>query len=364
MPIAVTDAAVRDAVAAIEAVIGDQVARAARAPARHRGGRRRRPLTDDQRAALDAIRADLAGERPMMRLLQGDVGSGKTARGRAGAGVRRRHRRTRPRCSRRPTCSPASTPRRLRRLLEPLGHDVTLLTGSMPAGAATRGARAAWRADADRSRVAAGAAWSSAPTPWSRTRSPSPTCDWWSSTSSIASASPSARRSTGKGTRAARPADDRDADPAHAGPDRPRRPGRVRPAHAAAGPPEDRAPVSGAPTSCCAAATAGPGALPLHRQGGRRGPSRVRGRAARRGRRRLGRAIRRGRRRARPRQLERSGRRSPAWTCPCPTIEIVHGQMKAAERDAAHGPIPRAARCRSSWARPCSRWASTCPRRR
>ena len=36
-------------------------------------------LTHDQRAAVDEIVADLAAERPMRRLLQGDVGSGKTA---------------------------------------------------------------------------------------------------------------------------------------------------------------------------------------------------------------------------------------------------------------------------------------------
>jgi ATP-dependent DNA helicase RecG len=36
-------------------------------------------LTPDQRHALDAIRADLTQTRPMLRLLQGDVGSGKTA---------------------------------------------------------------------------------------------------------------------------------------------------------------------------------------------------------------------------------------------------------------------------------------------
>jgi len=36
-------------------------------------------LTDDQVAAMSAIRADLAGTEPMLRLLQGDVGSGKTA---------------------------------------------------------------------------------------------------------------------------------------------------------------------------------------------------------------------------------------------------------------------------------------------
>jgi ATP-dependent DNA helicase RecG len=36
-------------------------------------------LTADQDAAIDAIRSDLAGATPMLRLLQGDVGSGKTA---------------------------------------------------------------------------------------------------------------------------------------------------------------------------------------------------------------------------------------------------------------------------------------------
>jgi len=36
-------------------------------------------LTGDQRRAVDEIVADLASERPMRRLLQGDVGSGKTA---------------------------------------------------------------------------------------------------------------------------------------------------------------------------------------------------------------------------------------------------------------------------------------------
>ncbi|MEX1345257.1 MAG: ATP-dependent DNA helicase RecG [Candidatus Limnocylindrales bacterium] len=36
-------------------------------------------LTADQRSAMDAIRDDVAGSVPMLRLLQGDVGSGKTA---------------------------------------------------------------------------------------------------------------------------------------------------------------------------------------------------------------------------------------------------------------------------------------------
>ncbi len=40
---------------------------------------RRLALTDDQSSAMGAIRADLARTTPMLRLLQGDVGSGKTA---------------------------------------------------------------------------------------------------------------------------------------------------------------------------------------------------------------------------------------------------------------------------------------------
>jgi len=36
-------------------------------------------LTDDQAAAIDDIRADVGRDTPMLRLLQGDVGSGKTA---------------------------------------------------------------------------------------------------------------------------------------------------------------------------------------------------------------------------------------------------------------------------------------------
>ncbi len=91
-------------------------------------------LTADQRTALDAVVADLGSDRPMMRLLQGDVGSGKTAvaavamalvadAGRQAALLAptdllaRQH---------------AAT---LTAFLEPLGHAVTLLTGSMPAAA-------------------------------------------------------------------------------------------------------------------------------------------------------------------------------------------------------------------------------------
>src|SRR5690606_35945317 len=37
------------------------------------------PLTGAQRRAIDDIRKDISTTRPMNRLLQGDVGSGKTA---------------------------------------------------------------------------------------------------------------------------------------------------------------------------------------------------------------------------------------------------------------------------------------------
>ncbi len=65
-PIAIPDAADRRARAAIRTALGRRLAVDVQ-------------LTDDQVSAMDAIRADLAGPRPMLRLLQGDVGSGKTA---------------------------------------------------------------------------------------------------------------------------------------------------------------------------------------------------------------------------------------------------------------------------------------------
>ena len=132
LPIEVGDDRFAAMVASVEAVISAQVA-----------ARRVRlgpevesdatvSLTADQSAALDDIRADLATSRPMMRLLQGDVGSGKTAVAAiamamaADAGhqaallaptdlLARQHAQT------------------LASLLEPLGHDVSLLTGSLPA---------------------------------------------------------------------------------------------------------------------------------------------------------------------------------------------------------------------------------------
>ena len=89
-------------------------------------------LTADQASAVQEIAADLGRSRPMMRLLQGDVGSGKTAvaalalafvadAGRQGALLAPTYLLARQHAA------------ALRRLLEPLGHGVTLLTGSLPA---------------------------------------------------------------------------------------------------------------------------------------------------------------------------------------------------------------------------------------
>ncbi|MGH2408224.1 MAG: ATP-dependent DNA helicase RecG [Candidatus Limnocylindrales bacterium] len=135
-PIIVTDDRLDAAVAAVEAVIDAQVAaqtaeREALDPTTH-VARSPSRLTSDQDVATRAIRADLAAGRPMMRLLQGDVGSGKTAvaalalafvadAGRQGVLLAptdllaRQHAVT------------------LARLLEPLGHEVALLTGSLAA---------------------------------------------------------------------------------------------------------------------------------------------------------------------------------------------------------------------------------------
>ena len=118
------------AIASVEASIGDSV--------RQRSGTAADPdaapirLTLDQADAVEAIRADLARSHPMLRLLQGDVGSGKTAVAAlamafvADSGgqaallaptdlLARQHLAT------------------LSNLLEPLGHEVVALTGSLSA---------------------------------------------------------------------------------------------------------------------------------------------------------------------------------------------------------------------------------------
>lgn len=117
----VTDARVR------EAIVAGVAAKAGRAIT----------LTPDQEQALRDVRADLAASSPMLRLLQGDVGSGKTAvaawglaavalAGRQGALLAptdllaRQHHRT------------------LIELLAPLGLPIELLTGSLRAADAAR----------------------------------------------------------------------------------------------------------------------------------------------------------------------------------------------------------------------------------
>jgi ATP-dependent DNA helicase RecG len=124
-PVLVAPTRVAEAIRGVEGAITDQI--------RARiGVSEPAVLTPDQVAAVDAIVADLALPRPMMRLLQGDVGSGKTAvaalalafvadAGRQGA-----------------LLAPTDLLARqhavaLSRLLNPLGHGVTLLTGSLPA---------------------------------------------------------------------------------------------------------------------------------------------------------------------------------------------------------------------------------------
>jgi ATP-dependent DNA helicase RecG len=149
LPVPVPDERFRSSVEAIEAVI------TARIRSRTEAGTYEARLTPDQSAALTAIRVDLAGPRPMLRLLQGDVGSGKTAIAAlamafvADAGhqaallaptdlLARQHAQT------------------LAELLEPLGHGVTLLTGSL-ATAARREALELVAAPVDRTTTGASA---------------------------------------------------------------------------------------------------------------------------------------------------------------------------------------------------------------
>jgi ATP-dependent DNA helicase RecG len=131
-PIEVTDDEFAAIVSGVETVIASQVAER-----RARAGNEMEAdavvsLTDDQTSALGDIRKDLAGAVPMMRLLQGDVGSGKTAVAAiAMAAVAAREQQA-------ALLAPTDLLARqhaqtLARLLEPLGHDVALLTGSLPA---------------------------------------------------------------------------------------------------------------------------------------------------------------------------------------------------------------------------------------
>ena len=129
-PVSVVPARFDEAIATVERVLGEQIGRRRARLGNAASASAKVVLTVDQRSALDQIREDLATTRPMARLLQGDVGSGKTAvaalalafvadSGRQGALLAptdllaRQHAQT------------------LAAFLEPLGHGVTLLTGSL-----------------------------------------------------------------------------------------------------------------------------------------------------------------------------------------------------------------------------------------
>jgi ATP-dependent DNA helicase RecG len=131
-PIVVSDAEFNAIVSGVETVIANQVAERLARAGQEIEADAAVSLTEDQGSALSDIRADLAGAVPMMRLLQGDVGSGKTAVAAiAMAAVAAREQQA-------ALLAPTDLLARqhaqtLSLLLEPLGHDVTLLTGSLPA---------------------------------------------------------------------------------------------------------------------------------------------------------------------------------------------------------------------------------------
>jgi ATP-dependent DNA helicase RecG len=94
-------------------------------------------LTPDQARAIDDVRADLAAPQPMLRLLQGDVGSGKTAV--AAWGLAAAALAGRQAALLAPTDLLARQHQRtLTELLAPLGLAVELLTGSLRAADAAR----------------------------------------------------------------------------------------------------------------------------------------------------------------------------------------------------------------------------------
>ena len=184
-------------------------------------------LTVDQRAATAAIRSDLERPEPMLRLLQGDVGSGKTAVAAYAlaleAGVGRQG----------ALLAPTDLLARqhgvtLGDLLEPLGIPVTLLTGSLSAA----GTRNALEAVAD---GRAGVVVGTHALLQDRVRFADLGLVGDRRAAPVRGRAARAARGEGRRDRPARPADDRHADPAHARPGPVRRSRRHRPAHAARG---------------------------------------------------------------------------------------------------------------------------------
>jgi ATP-dependent DNA helicase RecG len=134
-------------------------------------------LTGDQKKAIAEIVGDMKRPQPMNRLLQGDVGSGKTIVALMAALVAMENGLQVAFMA--PTEILAEQHFiNIRRLLEQSKFRLALLTGAS--------CRRSWRA--------ARCTWWSARTPWSRKPSASASWGWWSSTSSIGSASCSGRR--------------------------------------------------------------------------------------------------------------------------------------------------------------------------
>jgi ATP-dependent DNA helicase RecG len=117
----------------------DREVRAALAASLTRKYGRTTDLTDDQDAALDDIRSDVGRDTPMLRLLQGDVGSGKTAVAAYALALAARAGRQAALLA--PTDLLARQHRdTLSDLLDDLGIDVLMLTGSL-SGAGSSKAR-------------------------------------------------------------------------------------------------------------------------------------------------------------------------------------------------------------------------------
>ncbi len=135
-------------------------------------------LTGDQKKAIAEIVADMQRPQPMNRLLQGDVGAGKTIVALLAAMVAMEN------GFQVAFMAPTEILAEqhfitIRRLLEPSRFRVALLTGSTPARQAPRAAGGAVGGLAPPGR--------SARTRWCRTRSASASSASWSSTSSTAS---------------------------------------------------------------------------------------------------------------------------------------------------------------------------------
>ncbi len=147
-------------------------------------------LTDGQKQALKEIVDDLQRPQPMNRLLQGDVGAGKTIVALLAALVAMENGLQVAFMA--PTEILAEQHfTNISRLLQPSRFRVALLTGST--GDARRGASSSRRSSRARS------TWSSARTRWCRATSRSSSSGWWSSTSSTGSACCSARRCAPRG---------------------------------------------------------------------------------------------------------------------------------------------------------------------